>query len=361
MNFEDELRIIAKRKIRDGFSFIDKDVHPMPADIRDRVEELLKLIKRDLSENDIQKYRGYIPIFAPDRNALTKDIENNALAMAKLCFLSERAESRILAERHISEKFEDSRLFELFPELEKNIDKDGLLPISCFEKILPDAVQYKNYALYLSVPYRLTRQLLSLVEKNPSQQLRLRINHYKICPIANYFERLEEEFVRGPSFKKDALLKRLYVPNTMTVLQRNPKTELETQYLKLMAPVERFEANRNERDSRISISAEELVPITNEHLDVGYVNTKLFHSDLDLKEGSEILKHADYTQLVYTFDRYIKRLESTIVDKIDAEGHYKLFWIGNISLETWVALFSQTFLKNELAVEYLTGKAWQVP
>ena len=91
----------------------------------------------------------------------------------------------------------------------------------------------------------------------------------------------------------------------------------------------------------------------------GRVRTKIFHSDLI--QGESNFRHVDATLLIYSSESYQRRLDGfAFRDKVKAEGHFKLFWIGECALSAWADLIQLAFPRNELIHEYLTGTRFSV-
>jgi hypothetical protein len=104
---------------------------------------------------------------------------------------------------------------------------------------------------------------------------------------------------------------------------------------------------------------EELVPLSEEHLRVGYVGTFIFHSDLML--GAARLEdvrfaHLDSSYLIYSVERYGERLKAKQGEKIKAEGHHRIFYLPEATFDQWQSLLFYTYPRNELVAEHLTGQ-----
>ena len=239
------------------------------------------------------------------------------------------------------------------------MDDDGLLPVSVFDDIYPDAYVYKSFVIdpCESTPFDLTKSLTEIASQNKNR-VKVRLSHYRIISKKDYLSTMREAHIWGKPFDPSTVYKRLFEPNLTTVYERHPKTELERNYQCLLARLVRLEVSRHEDRDRIVISAETLVPIKTYHEKTGYVKTKLFHSDVLI--GQQQFNHIDVSCLVYTLEQYRQRLLVNMPIKVKAQGHYKLFWLGAGDISTWIELIQRTYPSNELVQEYLTGEEWSL-
>jgi hypothetical protein len=247
----------------------------------------------------------------------------------------------------------DAPVFSRFPELGEHLDDDDMLPANLFQP-LPDAFEYRAHAFEFSefTPLFLRRRLTKLAAQ-PGVDLLWRPAGAAPVPRQNYFQRLEEAIEFGVSFRDDLVLKRLWTVRLPTVLRREaPINPAEAAYDSL-EPLERLEVLRTERSDRVSFLFEELVPLVDRHVEVGFVATRIFHCDSVIGTGT--FEHVDSSQLIYRLDTYERRLASAMKDKVKAEGHLKLFWVASCPTAEWKALLAATYPRNELVAEYLTG------
>jgi hypothetical protein len=275
------------------------------------------------------------------------------LARAKLAHLLDVAMERLRLTRAIALRMADSPAFDAFPELRGQLNNDDLLPAATF-KPLPDAFEYRDHAFSFSplTPLLLQRKLTSLAAQ-PGVELRWRPAGTPPVPRAGYQQRLEEAIEYGPSFKDELILERLWSKHLPTVLRREaPVNEAESAWDRIN-PLDRLEVLRTERDDRVSFLFEELLPLSERDIEVGFVSTRIFHCDSIIGTGR--FEHVDASHLVYDVDTYAQRLASPMKDKIKAQAHIKLFWLGSCSIDGWKGLLSTTYPRNELVAEYLTG------
>lgn len=260
---------------------------------------------------------------------------------------------RLSLTRAIAQRMVDAPPFDAFPELRGQLDSDDLLPAATF-KPLPDAFEYRGHAFSFSpfTPFLLRRKLTSFAAQ-PGVELRWRPAGTPPVPQAEYQQRLEEAIEFGLSFKDELVLKRLWSKHLPTVLRREaPVNEVESAWDRLN-PLDRLEVLRTERDDRVSFLFEELLPLSERDIDLGFVSTRIFHCDSIIGTGR--FEHVDASHLVYDVDTYEQRLASPMKDKIKAQAHIKLFWLGSCSIAGWKDLLATTYPRNELVAEYLTG------
>lgn len=281
-------------------------------------------------------------------------------ARAILICAIERTMSRVMMESYVSGTFGDSLLLNLFPELEKEFNDEKLLPIRLF-KILPDALEYKGHAISFSrvAPYPLIKELCTLADATCTLDLKVQPDHYRISPLAQYSPSLKKALYYGKCFDEAVVFERIFQKNLPCELRRFPETRLQELFAKLN-PIESLQVSRHEQAEgsgvRISYLAEELIPL-DQQAGSRHIATKIFHSDL--YAGQRLFKHIDASYLVYHTETYQKRLAAKMIDKVKAEGHHKLFWLGSGDVILWKKLFHCVYPQNELIEEYLTGKPFR--
>jgi hypothetical protein len=265
-------------------------------------------------------------------------------------------------EKLIARDVSDSELFRRFPELRSQADDEGLLPLALFG-FFKGALSYKGFVLAPSrlVPAPLGFEIAKLGQGG-GLSIRLAIDHFAICPVGQYGEPFAKARVWGMPFGSKILLDHLYDPRSVAVFERFAKDELEELMFSLRAPVKRLEICRGERRDRVALLIEELPPIRDEDLEVGYVSSRIFHCDLEL--GAEDLAglrfaHVDASHLVYDIDTYMRRLDSP-GEKIKAKTKQKLFYFPAARFDQWRDLLIATFPNDELIGEWLTGERQSV-
>lgn len=320
--------------------------------------EILSSLQANLDDELRRKYRPHADRFAVPYPTPVADCH---IAKAWLWHEMVTAGRRITLERYIRNQFEDSLLFEMFPELRGQCDAEGLLPAELFKskRQLGHAVIYKNHAIRLSeaMPYELETRLVGIATSGTNKSLKIRLSHYAIQPVSKFHDPMLKAIVRGPSFAERFVTEKLHTRNQTTILQRIPMADEERRLWATLDPIERFEVNRSEKGNYVSLMAEQLNPATPRHGSPGnYVTNPLFHSDLELGGKEVVFKHADASVLIYEFNRYAERLALNLPDTMKAAGHFKLFWVGDCSLSVWKELFRETFPENELVAEFFTGQ-----
>ena len=176
-----------------------------------------------LDDKRRESFRPNSPVFHKD---YPNPISDREITMSWLSYEIQKSDSLRTAKQRIDNYFEDSVLFEKFPELEKlaGKDKNKLLPISIFKskRKLDDALIYKQHALFLSetIPFQLQTMLIDLINIGQAKGLKIALSHYKIIPLKAYLEPLAKARVRGPNFSDKLITQKLSEANIPTVLRR---------------------------------------------------------------------------------------------------------------------------------------------
>lgn len=180
------------------------------------------------------------------------------------------------------------------------------------------------------------------------------LSHYGLVPRKEYRPLLIEARIWGKPFDPEDLKRRLYQKRLLTVYKREPKSELEEILFRFRCLVDRLEILRTERDNKFFFTFEELVPLREEHSSIGYVTTRMLHSELTFSK--EVFDHVDGNLLIYDIDRYKRRFASDLCDKVKANGHYKLFNIKEgCGIELWGQIAQRFYPGDELVSEYFDG------
>jgi hypothetical protein len=348
MEIEEEIQEFALLMIHEGWTWevLARDIAATATGL---AAPLLDNIALGLSDEDRTRFAGYVPIV--ERPGETPQM---SLARAKLMVLLGTATERLRLSNAIEGKLRDSPIFQQFPELVAHLDNDELLPATLFGS-LPDALEYKEHVIAFSeFTPQFIRRRLSAIAQQPNVALRLRVANGHPIRRHEYAERLEEAIEFGVTFTNDLILQRLWQKHLPTVLRRAPPINAGEAAYDRLEPLDRLEVLRTERDGHISLLFEELVPLSESHIEVGFATTKIFHCDTDVGTGT--FSHVDASQLVYRLDTYEQRLGAKMKDKIKADGHLKLFWLASCTVETWKTLLLATYPRNELVGEYLTGE-----
>ena len=302
--------------------------------------------------------RGTAVVFCNNEIKVT----DTELAMALICNELVAAENKFCSNNYIQKTFPSSVLLSKFPELQKQMDDDGLLPASVFvsKRKLVDALIYKNHAIYLSeaIPRMLGSKLIEIANAGATSGLKIQVSHYFVVPLEQYLEPLEKALDRGPSFSEMHVTDRLREVNATSVLTRRSPPEDKGLYWRChFHEYERMEINRSQKmesgKTHVSFFAELLNPLPAAGAD--FIDNLIFHSDLYLNEASVVFKHADASMLVYEYLAYERRLTKKPPDTEKAQGHFKLFWMPGCPLALWKDLFHRTFPNTEFVGEYFTG------
>lgn len=349
-----KIETLAKRCIRNDLradEVIRDGVDPL-------VLEILAALEKKLDGTLRAEHRPFADQFIIP---YPQPVTDHHLAKSWLCTELCRSLSRITAERYIRNEFEDSLLLEMFPELRKEMDDQGLFPAGLFKssRQFGQAIVYKNHAIRLTeaMPYDLETRLVGITTAGTNQTLKIRLSHYAIVRASDFHDPMFKAIVRGPSFAEKFVTQKLYTPNQTSVLERIPLDEEERRCWAMLDPIERFEVNRSEKGSYVSLMAEQVSPLNPKFgKPDNYVKNMLFHSDLEVGGARVVFKHADASLLIYETSQYSNRLNAKFPKTPKAAGHFKMFWLGDCSLSVWKDLFHLTFPGNELVAEFFTGQ-----
>lgn len=359
MDFSAEIERLADTFRRSGLSVWSPQDPKWPDEIVRGIARACEAIEKSLDANDRKEYGQRAVIYGRWCNS---DGKRDPVAVAKTLSLIDAAYRAKNVEKLIRQDFSDSELFRRFPELQAHLTADALFPAALFG-CFKDVFSYRGYAL---VPIGLTpaplKSEISKLAQQKTPGLRFAIDHFLIRPESQYFEAFGKARIWGLPFSSRVLLERIYERRSISVYKRCPVDEIEKLTFTLRAPVERLEVCRAEQaggvSTRIALLIEELPPLAEDHLELGYVLTRMFHCDLEL--GAEKLDdlrfmHVDASLLVYSVESYIERLD-TPGEKVKAVSKTKLFYLPDARYDQWRDLLIATFPNDELVGDWLTGE-----
>jgi len=359
MDFSPEIESLADTFRRSGLSVWSPFDPKWPDEIVRDIALACEAIEKSLDAHDRKEYGQRAEIYGHWCNS---DGKRDRVAVAKTLSLIDAAHRAKNVEKLIHQDLSDSELYRRFPELQAHATADDLFPAALFA-CFKDAFSYRGYAL---VPISLTpaplRSEISKLAQQKTPGLRFAVDHFLIRPESQYFEPFAKARIWGLPFSSRVLLERIYERRSVSVYKRCPVDENEKLAYTLRAPVERLEVCRAEQaggdGTRIALLVEELPPLAEDDLELGYVLTRMFHCDLEL--GADKLDdlrfmHVDASLLVYSIESYIERLE-TPGEKVKAVSKTKLFYVPDARYDHWRDLLIATFPNDELVGEWLTGQ-----
>ncbi|MEK6704568.1 MAG: hypothetical protein AABZ06_02160 [Bdellovibrionota bacterium] len=324
------------------------------------IDELVEKLQRTLSDSDQIEFGPYRSIFRADSKTPIPD--QILLAKTKAGILVEQMADRMDCEDLLFFSYKGSPLLKKFPELAKLMDQDLLIPAAHFKRTTGDTldVEYKGHVIELSriIPRSLNSRFVAQIKSGNQGNLKFRLSPNNIILISKYQQPLLEAVEFGPPFRADDVFKRLKDGSKLTMLTRNNYSELQKMMVTgFFNNIERVEIYRSQmQDGYIAYSVEELPSITKRDENVGFVKTRLFHSDIELNESQAKFKHADSSLLVYKLETYRDRLAANLPAKVKAQGHIKLYRVEDCTLDTWMDLFNLSFPRNELIYEYFNSE-----
>jgi hypothetical protein len=359
MGVSPEIESLADTFRRSGLSVWNPLDPEWPDEIIRGIALASEAIEKSLDADDRKKYGQRAEIYGRWCNSEGK---RDPVAIAKTLTLIDAVYRTKNFEKLVAQDLSDSELYRRFPELQAQATEDDLFPAALFA-CFKDAFSYRGYAL---VPVSLTpaplRSEISKLAQQKAPGLRFAVDHFLIRPENQYFEPLVKARIWGLPFSPRILVERLYDRRSISVYQRCAVDEHEKLLFTLRAPVERLEVWRAEQadggGTRIALLVEELAPIAEGDWELGYVFTRMFHCDLELraKELDDLrFKHVDASLLVYDIESYIERLAAP-GEKVKAISKTKLFYLPDARFHDWRDLLIATFPNDELVGEWLTGE-----
>jgi hypothetical protein len=170
----------------------------------------------------------------------------------------------------------------------------------------------------------------------------------------DYLEPLYEAKSFGPDLHTETFFDQIYNKRTKSIYYRAYKSELDELHGKLIKSGDRLQVFRDEQKHRAAYTIESLITEKDIFESSKYCKMPLFHSDFDF--GKKLFSHMDHSLLIYEEATYSKRVEKGDKEKVKAEGHYKLFYISDPTLEEWIEASQNVFYDSELLHHFLYGK-----
>jgi hypothetical protein len=325
----------------------------LETDLKKLMDDCVKSSMDSLSEEERGMFHEVAVLSLP-RNLPLEE----RLARVKLADLLGQAYSRLYYQQ-LLKGIDESPLLEALPRIKKHLDKEGLVPLNIFTA-RHDALEIDGLMVRLlrSIPYDLEIYLINLLRQQSDYEFKIKcaLDYEPPQSQENYRFRLREERMWGKPFTPSELFTTLPESPLISIYKRCPKNEEEKRMFRLFGPpLERLEVQRTEKADCLSFMFEELIILPDDVSAVGYVTTRIFHSQYDREKSG--FRHVDGTLLIYDFERYCERLDSKISDKVKALGHIKLFrYDGLIPFEVWALTLQKFYPKNELVHEFLEGK-----
>lgn len=240
-----------------------------------------------------------------------------------------------------------------FPDVFKDEDKAGLVPLSSLSPLAPGVYRCGELALVAHAYFRrscthrnnLNQELLSALEEasgTPDARVRIRLDSDIVGLAASYKMPIEHQYWYGPKFSSD-LAK---IPAGVTRHEANDEQ-------RLFHSISRTEFWWQSRDGDHILEAEEIRDTT---LESGSTyGCRYVHSMVN--EASGTIHHLDGAIREYTEEQMLTRLGQDIAVAGRRSIYTKLWRVdGKISLATMKSLVHHHFRDNPLVAEYLEGK-----
>lgn len=253
-----------------------------------------------------------------------------------------------------------SEVLKIYPELEKKLDRDGLLHVDDDLKLLDGGIIYRNHILhyhqflrrgFTSNPnFDFTGRFLSYYHRTRTiNKFRIAIDHRRIMTKENYQQIVELDTWYGPPFDPS----KLDDPNAvgLTIVKRN-RDSLFQQTNRL----DRTEFFWSYRDGIKTFEAEEVSDVDFNF--EGFYLNRYVHSERDVQ--NQVLRHLDGAVKVYLPENYETRFNSNMPDEERCYVKPKLFRVdGNIAVDDWINIISFFFKSNEMIIEYFNPEEFE--
>lgn len=243
----------------------------------------------------------------------------------------------------------------MFPELIKKMDNEGLINISEFKVINSGLYEYNNFIIYANKFFRrgcfignaINSKLLYKLESLSSDKnidIKISIDLDMIGLIGSEKCLREYDYIFGPKFN-----------NNLNSIKDNISLHKFNDDERCIYGIDKVEFYWN---SRKDIKIFECEEITNDELDKNknIFRNRYVHSIIKLNEEKPF--HLDGAIKEYDVKGYMDRIDKKITDKVDSNVKYKKLWRldGKIEVDLWKDLISSFYYENKLVGEYFGGE-----
>ncbi len=254
----------------------------------------------------------------------------------------------------------ENEVLRIFPELEKKLDKDGLLIVDEDFNLHDGGIEYRDYMLHY---HQLLRRgytanpnfdfLMIFIEYHSRTRdmntFRIAIDWTRIMPKEWYSRIFEMDTWHGPQFSEATLDD----PNAvgLTVVKRN-----QDSLFGLTNKLDRTEFYWSFSDGIKSFETEEVS--TPDYSFEHYRFNKYVHAERDIR--GRFFRHIDGAVKVYLENCYHVRFDTYLPKEPRSYKKPKLWRIdGEIDLDAWKDLIIYFFKGNEMVLEYLNPKEFE--
>lgn len=335
--------------IRNDITFENYTKGNIPLQHKEELFNIANKFKNNINQTLIDKYKNEVVVMMGTYSNCLDEMLITAYGVVWgiICNYRENEEYLMLIKDDNNFNYLSS-----FTEIMNKINEDGLVDTEIF-KPHKYALEYKGLIFQLNkqLPYYLQERLCSLAKK---QKIKVRLENSPPIKLVNYLEPLYEAKYFGPVLNEKTFFERLKNGRTRSIYQREFKTKEDELYKGFASIYQILQIFRDEQKNRAAYTLEGLPILEKQNDNVKYIKTPLFHSDFDF--GNKHFSHIDHSMLIYNIDTYKERLTKGDKEKIKAQGHYKLFYIKDSSLSTWIKLSRDVFYMSELLHHFLTGE-----
>lgn len=267
---------------------------------------------------------------------------------------------RYFSFREVVENGTENEVLRICPELEKKLDKDGLLVVDDDLTLHDGGIEYGDYMLHY---HQLLRReytanpnfdfLMVFVDYHRRMRnkniFRIAIDWMRIMPKKWYSQLFERDTWYGPHFSEIALDESNVVG--LTIVKRN-----QNSLFGLSNKLDRTEFYWSFSDGIKTFETEEvsLPDYAFEH----YRFNRYVHAERDIQ--GKFFRHLDGAVKVYLENRYDERFTTHLPKEPHCYKKPKLWRIdGVIDLDAWKDLISFFFKGNEMVIEYLNPQEFK--
>ena len=239
-----------------------------------------------------------------------------------------------------------------FPAIYKNIDKNGLIPLTDLNSIGPGVFEIDGLLVFAHPFFRrslsrhnsLNTPFLSRFQKEAhsyGSDARIALDPDMVGLASSYNEYIELEYWWGPKFN-----------NELGEIDFGVTKHVATEDLKMFHGISATEFWWHNQDEIKTLECEEIRDIPSFGIDKDNYGCRYVHSMLD--PAKSIPNHMDGAVRLYDETAMIERLETDIAKSGRKSNYHKLWRIdGEIQISVWKELLNDYFRDNRLVGEYL--------
>jgi len=260
--------------------------------------------------------------------------------------------SNLLSKEHSPLFIDNGLVLRTFPDIFKNQDKNGLVPLKDLNPIGPGTFEIDGLLLFAHPFFRrslsrynsLNTPFLSRFQKEAHSyglDARIALDPDMVGLASSYNEYIELEYWWGPKFN-----------NELTEIEFGVTKHAATEDQKMFHGISATEFWWHNQNEIKTLECEEIRDIPSIGFDKDSFGCRYVHSMLDPIKA--IPNHMDGAVRLYDESAMIERLETDISKSGKKSNYHKLWRIdGEIQISIWKELLNDYFRDNRLIGEYL--------